>query len=187
MLCERCKKNEATFYYHENINGKQKTYRLCPECEAEMEKNGELKEFDADKMFEGFDSFLTSPLGEVHNLLSSMFGGNEAKQLSSPAKKEDSEKKCPVCGTAFREFAENGMAGCPTCYETFADELRPTLGKVHGHTSHIGRAPARYKEKLDTKKHISELEAEQKEAVKNEDYERAAQIRDELKALRNSL
>lgn len=42
-------------------------------------------------------------------------------------------------------------------------------------------------EKLDTKKHISELEAEQKEAVKNEDYERAAQIRDELKALRNSL
>ena len=28
---------------------------------------------------------------------------------------------------------------------------------------------------------------EQKEAVKNEDYERAAQIRDELKALRNSL
>ena len=45
-----------------------------------MEKNGELKEFDADKMFEGFDSFLTSPLGEMHNLLSSMFGGNEAKQ-----------------------------------------------------------------------------------------------------------
>ena len=119
----------------------------------------------------------------MHDLI----GGNEAKQLSSPAKKEDSEKKCPVCGTTFREFAENGMAGCPTCYETFADELRPTLGKVHGHTSHIGRAPARYKEKLDTKKHISELEAEQKEAVKNEDYERAAQIRDELKALRNSL
>lgn len=95
MLCERCKKNEATFYYHENINGKQKTYRLCPECEAEMEKNGELKEFDADKMFEGFDSFLTSPFGEMHNLLSSMFGGNRSKAALLSRKEGRQREKMP--------------------------------------------------------------------------------------------
>jgi protein arginine kinase activator len=187
MLCERCKKNEATFYYHENINGKQKTYRLCGDCEAELEKSGELKEIDTGKMFDGFDSFLENPFNEMHSLLASMFGDNDTKQLKSADAKENTEKKCPACGTTFREFAENGMAGCPTCYETFADELKPTLGKVHGHTSHIGRAPARFKEKLDAKKHIAELEAEQKEAVKNEDFEKAAQIRDELKELRNTL
>jgi protein arginine kinase activator len=138
-------------------------------------------------MFDGFDSFLENPFNEMHSLLASMFGDNDTKQLKSADAKENTEKKCPACGTTFREFAENGMAGCPTCYETFEDELKPTLGKVHGHTSHIGRAPARFKEKLDAKKHIAELEAEQKEAVKNEDFEKAAQIRDELKELRNTL
>ncbi len=186
MLCERCKKNEAVLYYHENINGQQKTYRLCNECEAEMEKNGELKEIGSDKLFDGFDSFLDTPLGEMHNLLASVFGGDTRNEKLAE-RNENTEKKCPVCGTTFKEFAKSGMAGCPSCYDTFADELRPTIGKVHGHTSHIGKAPLRYKEKLDTKKRIAELESEQQNAVKNEDYERAAEIRDELKELRSSL
>lgn len=183
MLCEKCKKNEATFYYHENVNGNEKTYRLCSDCAAEMEKNGEINKFDSDKYFESFDTFFSDPFSHMNNLLSGMFGDTGVKQLSSSTK----EKKCPVCGTTFREFAENGMAGCPSCYETFEDELKPTIGKVHGHTAHVGRTPSRFKEKLDIKKRISELEAEQKQAIKNENYERAAEIRDEIKSIRDSL
>lgn len=43
MLCEKCKKNEASVFYRENINGKERKYSLCPECAAELEKNGEIK------------------------------------------------------------------------------------------------------------------------------------------------
>ena len=42
MLCQKCKKNEATVYYKENINGHVTEYNLCPECAAELEKNGVL-------------------------------------------------------------------------------------------------------------------------------------------------
>ena len=32
MKCERCGKNEATFYYKSSINGKVTELHLCPEC-----------------------------------------------------------------------------------------------------------------------------------------------------------
>ena len=56
MLCEKCKKNEATFYYHENVNGNEKNYRLCADCAKELEKSGELKTWNKaqDDPFEGF-------------------------------------------------------------------------------------------------------------------------------------
>ena len=182
MLCERCKKNEATFYYHENVNGNKKTYRLCRDCANELEKSGEIRAADDEKsIFDSFDSFMSDPFGQMNALLSGMFPGGDKKQLSSADKEE---KKCPVCGMTFREFARNGMAGCPACYETFAEELKPAISRVHGHSTHSGRVPMRLREKYDTAKRIAELEAERDSAVKAENYERAAEIRDELKKLR---
>lgn len=185
MLCERCKKNEATFYYHENVNGNKKTYRLCRDCANELEKSGEIRAADDEKsIFDSFDSFLSDPFGQMNTLLSGMFSSgdkSDKKQLSSADKEE---KKCPVCGMTFREFARNGMAGCPACYETFAEELKPTISRVHGHSTHSGRVPMRLREKYDTAKRIAELEAERDSAVKAENYERAAELRDELKKLR---
>ena len=32
MRCDRCGKNEATFYYKSNINGKVTQIHLCPQC-----------------------------------------------------------------------------------------------------------------------------------------------------------
>ena len=184
MLCERCKKNEATFYYHENVNGNKKTYRLCRDCANELEKSGEIRTADDEKsIFDSFDSFMSDPFGQMNALLSGMFPGGDKKQLSSADKEE---KKCPVCGMTFREFARNGMAGCPACYETFAEELKPAISRVHGHSTHSGRVPMRLREKYDTAKRIAELEAERDSAVKAENYERAAEIRDELKKLRES-
>ena len=42
MLCEKCKKNNASFFFEENINGKKRSLALCSECAEEMKKNGEL-------------------------------------------------------------------------------------------------------------------------------------------------
>ena len=187
MLCEKCKKNEASFYYHENVNGKTKTYRLCKDCADEMTESGELKEFDADRYFEEFDSFFKDPFRSMDNLLSGFFGGERAA-LASGGRREGEEKgeekKCPNCGMTISQFAQNGRIGCPKCYETFEKELAPTISRVHGRAAHVGRAPAKFREKIDLKRRIESLENEQREAVRGENYERAAEIRDEPKKLR---
>lgn len=177
MLCEKCKKNEATFYYHENVNGNEKTYHLCSECAGEMEKNGEIS-----TTVDSFDSFFGAddPFKSMNNLLAGFFNPSIKQAQMAIA------KKCPVCGMTLNEFSANGMAGCPTCYETFAKELEPTITKIHGRSAHNGRVPAKFKEKANLKKKIESLEAEQREAIENENYERAAEIRDELKKLRES-
>jgi len=117
---------------------------------------------------------LADPFKSMNTILSGFLGGS----------KQSAEKRCPMCSTSFKEFASSGMAGCPQCYETFARELAPTVSKLHGKSAHYGRVPAKFREKLDLKNKIEALEKEREEAVRNENYERAAQIRDELKDLR---
>lgn len=185
MLCEKCKKNEATFYYHENVNGKKKSYNLCSECAAEMEKNGEINTVGPEKYLDSFESFFEdfgNPFKSMDKLLAGFFGTSPA--LSGRVSGE--EKKCPTCGMTLKEFAESGTAGCPDCYEAFSKELEPTITRVQGKSRHSGRAPLRLRETLESKKKIEELEKEQKQAIMDENYERAAEIRDELKKLRGN-
>ncbi|MGN1347200.1 MAG: UvrB/UvrC motif-containing protein [Eubacteriales bacterium] len=185
MLCERCKKNEATFYYHENVNGAEKTYSLCRDCADELEKKGEFKTFGGfTPDFTPFESLFahSDPFEQIDNLFGSLFAPANTRQLAE----KTGAKKCPLCGMTMSDFAREGKAGCPTCYETFAEELEPTLGRIHGRTTHSGRSPMKFREKNERKNRIRTLEAEQKEAIKAENYERAAEIRDELKNLRGN-
>ncbi len=184
MLCERCKKNEATFYYHENVNGTEKTYSLCHACADELEKKGEFKKFGGfGSEFDSFESlFAHDPFEHIDNLFGSLFAPAKTRQLAE----RGNAKKCPLCGMTLSDFAREGKAGCPTCYDTFADELEPTIGRIHGRTAHSGRVPGKLREKNELKNKIRALEAEQKEAIKTENYERAAEIRDELKNLREN-
>jgi len=174
MLCERCKKNEATYYYHENVNGAEKTWHLCRDCKEDMEKKGELGDVDLN-MNSLFESFFSDPLK------GSLFGS-----LFAPVRSQiqSGEKKCS-CGMTLRELSSVGMVGCPDCYETFAKELAGMVQGIHGRNTHKGRLPAGFREKLGVKQKIETLEKERLEAVKNENYERAAEIRDELKKLRS--
>ena len=187
MLCEKCGKNEATYYYHENVNGKTKTLRLCGDCAKAMEDADELPKMDADRFFDDFDSFfddpfLQSPVKTLNGLLQGFFGNDRALGSGTQREKPE-EKKCPGCGSTLRDFATKG-AGCPRCFETFAEELAPTVSRAHGRTTHTGRAPGRYRGRIERKRRMEALLAEQQEAVRNEDFERAAAIRDELKQLR---
>lgn len=115
MLCEKCKKNEASVFYRENINGKERKYSLCPECAAELEKNGEIK-FSAFPHLSDMNDF--APFGDFGSL-NSIFGS-----LFSPESRRSgrisSGKKCPLCGATFNELAAEGRVGCPECYNTFA-------------------------------------------------------------------
>lgn len=184
MLCEKCGKKEATFYYHENINGTKKTYSLCGDCAKELEKAGEFGKFGGfSPEFGKFESlFANDPFEPMDNLFGSLFAPVRTRQ---PAERQRA-KRCPLCGMTLADFAREGKAGCPTCYGTFAEELEPTIGRIHGRTSHSGRVPEKIREKNALADRIHALETEQKEAIRTENYERAAEIRDELRELRGN-
>ena len=186
MLCEKCGKNEATYYYHENVNGRVRTLRLCGGCADAMEKSDELPKLRMDRFFGDFDPFFddpffSGPMKAMNGLLSGIFGD---RALGSGTQKEKREGKvCPGCGSTLRDIATRGTA-CPKCFETFADELAPSIGRAHGKAAHAGHVPARFRDRIERRRKIEALVAEQREAVRNEDFERAAGIRDELKKLR---
>ena len=171
MLCEKCKKRTATVFYNENINGKTRSYSLCGECAAELREKGELQ--DITSMIGSF----ADPFSNLHNDLFGSFFGIPARISAG------SDKACPECGTTFREITKSGKVGCPACYTTFADELSGLIQSVHGTTTHTGNAPARHREKKERAEKLSALKAELQNAIENEEYEKAASLRDEMRKL----
>ena len=59
--------------------------------------------------------------------------------------------------------------------------MEPTLRRVHGDSRHVGKVPARGGEKVMVKKKIEGLKYQLQKAIGVEDYEKAAEIRDEIK------
>ncbi|MBQ8641506.1 MAG: UvrB/UvrC motif-containing protein [Clostridia bacterium] len=180
MLCEKCGKKEATCYYRENVNGTVKSYRLCPECAAGLQKSGEIQT----------GGFGEDPIAKMMSFFSGddFFGGDDlfGKLMGSPQRMPEKGKTCALCGGTFQDMVKSGKAGCPRCYETFAAELTPSIQRIHGRTVHTGQAPARFREENEKKQKIAALEAELKEAIQAENYERAAEIRDSLRDLRKA-
>ena len=173
MKCQRCNENEATFFYEENINGQKKKLSLCAHCAEEMQNNGELQTISSP--FE--DVSFASPFAALSD---SLFGGlfypAEAAKIGTGA------KKCGRCGSTIRDFRERGKAGCPDCYATFSAELEPTIRSMHGSASHMGRSPAKWKKKHDRADRMKALRTALDEAIRKEEFEEAARLRDEIRA-----
>ena len=176
MLCEKCNKNPATVMYKENINGHVKSFALCAKCASELT---EMPGYGKSVYSQG-DS-----LGDVFENVNSLFGSLFGLPAQQVRRQTGEEKKCTLCGAAFAELVKEGKVGCPECYKVFAEELAPTISRIHGTGVHIGTAPERYKEGRERKERIAELESKLKRAVEAEEYEEAAKLRDELRKLKS--
>ena len=76
MRCDRCGKNEATFYYKSNINGKVTQIHLCPQCAEEL---GYTDSFRSAGMTGGlFGDFFSRPFG----MLVPVFNGFGSRMLT---------------------------------------------------------------------------------------------------------
>jgi protein arginine kinase activator len=164
MKCSICKKEEATFHYTE-IKGKQIIkLHLCEGCAKEKGVGLEWEE-----MFPHFS-------------LTDLLGGLTGLELEE---KKIKVRKCPLCGLTFDKFQSKGRLGCSECYQTFSPQLNSLLRKIHGATRHTGKQLSLKKaEVVKREEEIERLEKELREAIKKEEYERAAEIRDELRRLK---
>ena len=184
MKCENCGKREANVRYQENINGRKRELNLCEECSKKLG----IGQMDF-SMPVDFSSFLGS------------FMENFATPEFIPMLNSLKTLKCDSCGYTFDDIVNTGMLGCKDCYDVFEDRLDPIIKKIQGANKHIGRtgkiidkkienkvekAEKEQEEKRETKQEKTELEKlqeELKKAIKEERYEDAAKIRDEIKKL----
>ena len=106
---------------------------------------------------------------------------NEVKQI-----------KCDSCGSTFEDIIKTGRYGCANCYDVFEDRMDPILKKLQGANRHNGRLGKisdnnvkfeKKEEKTENKtdNKLEKLQEDLKLAIKEERYEDAAKIRDEIK------
>lgn len=100
------------------------------------------------------------------------------------AKSKERSAKCAACGLTFTIFRKSATLGCPACYDAFMPMIEKVIESAQdGATHHLGRTPVGGAEIERVQnlrvKMMRDLEA----AIAAEQYERAAKLRDELKAL----
>lgn len=149
MLCDKCKKNEASVHLQHISNGVKEKLSLCASCSNEMVN------FANQKLENQINDLLDSPSCE--------------------------------CGSTLSSIVESRKLGCPKCYETFGEQLEDVLWRTHGAAKHVGRLPHVSVEQQEKRIKVASLKAEMETAISTENYERAAEIRDELKELQGAV
>jgi protein arginine kinase activator len=162
MSCDQCREREAVIHLTQIVNEQVTTLHLCEKCAAE-------------KGVESPGAVAKTPLG---SFLAAMGKGTE----QAPAPRGGDA--CPRCGGSFQDFRETGRLGCPECYRTFEAPLRDLLRRLHGSTHHLGE---RYAERdaggARAQEQAAELREQLRLAVETENFELAAEIRDQLRVL----
>ena len=85
--------------------------------------------------------------------------------------------------TISPEFMDSGKLGCDECYRTFYRELAPSIEKIHGKAAHSGKVPRSAGAVLQNRRKAEQLKAELAQAIREENFEKAAGLRDQIKAL----
>lgn len=93
------------------------------------------------------------------------------------------EAHCGSCGLTYASFQRQGRLGCPACYVAFEVLLLPLLRRIHAGVKHHGKAPRAYASKIEMRQRAEDLRLQLERAVRAEDYERAAELRDALREL----
>ena len=184
MLCDFCHQQEAIIHIQEIRPDGNKTFNLCAKCA--------LANFS--RLHPGFDN-----IESVFNKILGMFEGKDAKvRLEEIFNREPEEPEfevdveCPNCHLKLSEFAKDKHLGCSKCASAFADYLRKYLERTlntelaplndavdttNSKTGSMATQMPPDPEKMK-KEELARLKRELDFAIKVEDYEKAASIRD---------
>ena len=168
MKCQKCNKYEANTHITKIINGVKTEVYLCPQCAAQ---SGEMADFSS-----GFDK-------EFDSFFSGFFGNTQLGASSN--RQESAQNRCPLCGTTLNEVLKQGKLGCSECYDTFAAHLERPFKQIHGNTRHTGKIPSRCGGEIKLKAQIDSLQKELNGAVMEQNFEKAAELRDKINELKS--
>ena len=159
MTCGICGKDNARIRIRQIIGSESREMRICEECAQAQGIIGVESEIDE------------SAAWFLHGLFEDIPG------------KPTGLRSCPVCNTRIRDIKTSRRVGCSACYETFSKEIRKILKIQENEKPHKGKLPKSilsYKTFFIDKENLKiQLEV----ALDNEDYEKAAELRDEIMKL----
>lgn len=161
MLCEVCKENDVVITVTEIDGNGVRQVRLCEQCAAER----------------GLQASVSAPAPAITDFLQSV-------QQHIPPSQTDAVR-CSFCSSTLRDFRQTGRLGCPYCYTAFEQSLRELLRKVHGQGQHRGREYTGAQGALEAPVPASpdRLRERLERAIRNEEFELAASLRDQLRAI----
>jgi len=155
MKCQFC--NEpATVHLTQIVGGKMQKIDLCEKCAKEKG--------------------VADPTG--FSLADMLLGLGAAEQMKGTS--VASELVCQQCGFTQPDFKKTGRLGCALCYDTFGEGLTSILKDMHKGTSHKGKVPTRLARNQIYESQIKELRKNLHQAIADEKYEEAAQLRDQI-------
>jgi protein arginine kinase activator len=157
MNCDVCKQNQATVFLTQIVDGKMQKVNLCESCSREKG--------------------VTDPTGFALADLLLGLGAAQEIERGGPT------QKCAVCGFSQADFKKTGRLGCSSCYETFSEGLQSLIKGMHKGTLHVGKKPSRLAKSLEREAHIKSLQRDLRKAVSEENYESAAELRDQIKQI----
>ncbi len=157
MTCDSCKKNPATVFLTQIIDGKMQKVNLCEHCSKEKG--------------------VTDPTSFA--FLDLLKGLGTAKVIDST----QGSPRCPVCGFSQADLKKTGRLGCSQCYQVFDENLRGILKGMHRGTEHVGKFPPTARRDKIVREKLTTLQDDLRKAVETENYESAATIRDQIRKL----
>ncbi len=163
MICHRCQQNPVSVHVTEvkhfgtpgDPQNEVEEHHLCAECAQQLD----------------LPQVSFSP--KVANLWKLLQFHTQAVKTIT----------CPDCGMTLEELRRRGRVGCAKDYEVFRDYLDDLLNRMHGSGSHVGRLPGIPEGSLRRLHQMTSLKKDLDLAVRDEDYERAATLRDEIQDL----
>ncbi|HEX5005369.1 MAG TPA: UvrB/UvrC motif-containing protein [Gemmatimonadales bacterium] len=165
MTCQQCEEREAVVQLKRVEGGEVRIQHLCERCAAER------------GVPDGEETAKT-PLGAFLAAMGTDLAGE------SPLTSGAALAECPGCGATLQDFRRTGRLGCATCWSTFEGPLRGLTRRVHGATRHVGEFYVRPgAEPPDQAALVQRLREQLSMAVADENFERAAELRDRLRGL----
>jgi protein arginine kinase activator len=165
MLCPKCNKNLATVRYAEVVDGKVTEVHLCAECLAQHQQMAA-----GDFQLSGAPPSPKRPAG----------GGDVAELKGVKA-------TCSLCSTELKDVLKTGKVGCPVCYTSFTESVGTLLRSIHTALRHRGKGRQMDSARERVRVELQSKRALLRSALKTENYEEAAALRDEIRVLEEGL
>ena len=181
IYCDICKTALATLHITKLENGHILELHFCQKCASEKSVSHIA---DSDHVQDNLDELLKQESAGsldadgIPGMLHNKAHGKAAK----PA------VVCPGCGLSFARFRETGKLGCSECYKAFRDGkdgLFSLIKRIHGSIHHLGKYPSKQIDSVHRTQQLGELRQKLHEAVREENYEMAANLRDQIHQIEN--
>ncbi|MBN6889634.1 protein arginine kinase activator [Cytobacillus horneckiae] len=175
MICQECNQRPATLHFTKIMNGEKAEFHLCDKCAQE---HGDMFMLSSGSGF------------SINNLLAGLFNIEPSYQEANEAALDQQSNvlQCEQCSMTFQQFVKVGKFGCAHCYSAFREQLKPIVKRLHsGNWTHNGKVPARIGGSIHLRKKIEELKTNLKELIAKEEFEKAAETRDEIRKLEKEM